>query len=408
MTLTLLIDLDDTLLTNNVDRFLKQYFKDLSDALAPFVSPERMMAAMMTAVHAMQSKTDPAGTMEEVFNQSFYPGIGVPHAELVSVLEEFYRDQFPRLRPLTNERLEAIQLCNRAIQRGWQVAIATKPLFPATAIQQKLTWAGLNPADIPFAWVTDFETSHFCKPNPAYFVEILAHLRWPEGPVVMIGNDLQDDILPAESLGMPTYWLCENCDQNEVPLRNSTSSQGSFDQLENWLENTEQENQSTAFDTICALKAILLSTPGVLSNFFNELDQSKWNVRPQPAEWSLTEILCHLRDVDREVNLPRIKSVQNGSNPFIPGAVTDPWVLERNYASENGREALQGFIDIRTELIHLLNTISEDEWLNPARHAIFGPTTLKELVNFIATHDRTHTRQVWQTIQDVGVKSPTR
>ncbi len=408
MTLTLLIDLDDTLLTNNVDRFLKQYFRDLSNALAPFVIPEQMMAAMMTAVKAMQSKTDPAGTMEDVFNQAFYPGIDVPRLELVNVLEEFYRDQFPRLRSLTEQRPEAIELVKNAIQRGWQVVIATNPLFPATAIRQRLTWAGLSPMEIPYAWVTDFETSHFCKPNPAYYAEILAQLRWPDGPIVMIGNDLKDDILPAGGLGLPTYWLCENFDQNEMPSRSPASKQGSFDQLENWLESIDKENQPTAFDTIYALKSILLATPAVISNFCNQMDNNKLNIRPQPSEWSLTEILCHLRDVDGEVNLPRIKSVQDGSNPFIPAAVTDPWVVERNYASENGREALQEFIDIRTELIHLLNSISEDKWLNPARHAIFGPTTLKELVNFIATHDRTHIQQVWQTIQDVGIKLPVR
>ena len=52
----------------------------------------------------------------------------------------------------------------------------------------------------------------------------------------------------------------------------------------------------------------------------------QWNQRPIKNEWSITEIICHLRDVDREVNIQRIQTVLDGSNPFIPGAVTDPWV----------------------------------------------------------------------------------
>ena len=39
MTLTLLIDLDDTLLSNDVNQFLDQYFQDLSNVLSPFVEP---------------------------------------------------------------------------------------------------------------------------------------------------------------------------------------------------------------------------------------------------------------------------------------------------------------------------------------------------------------------------------
>lgn len=401
MTLTLLIDLDDTLLTNDVDRFLKQYFERLSTTLAPYVDPERMMSAMMAAVRAMLSKTDPAGTMEEVFSQSFYPGIGIAQSELRGVFEEFYRNEFPRLRSLTSQRSEAVQLCKNAMEHGWQIAIATNPLFPETAIRQRLVWAGLDPDKFPFAWITSFETAHYSKPHPAYYAEILAQLRWPDGPIVMIGNDFKDDIQPAEEIGLATFWLCENCDHLPPLVRNPLSSQGAFAKLDQWLETIKSENQSPSFDSICAVKATLAATPAVAANFSTLLDQVSWNARPQPSEWSLTEILCHLRDVDREVNLPRIQSVKNGSNPFIPGAVTDPWVVERNYAVENGLDALQDFIEIRTELIHLLSKISEEEWSNPARHAIFGPTTLKELMNFIATHDRTHTQQIWQTIQIV-------
>jgi hypothetical protein len=39
------------------------------------------------------------------------------------------------------------------------------------------------------------------------------------------------------------------------------------------------------------------------------------------------------------------------------------------------------------------------EWSRPARHAIFGPTTLQELAGFMAGHDRAHVQQVWKTIR---------
>lgn len=402
MTLTVLIDLDDTLLINNVDRFLDNYFKALGKALSPYVRPDRMMAAMSEAVRAMLSKKDPAKSLEETFNEEFYPGIGVPQSELISVIDQFYQAEFPRLKPLTSQNPAAIELIRSCFHRGWQVVVATNPLFPATAIHQRLTWAGLSPQEYPFALITDFSSSHYSKPHHAYYAEILANLRWPDGPVVMVGNDFDGDILPAEGLGLPTYWLCENSRGILSDGRHPLSAQGTMDKLEAWLVRVESANQAPNFESQIGVTATLLATPAALSNIVMQLDQSKWNLRPKKDEWSLTEILCHLRDVDREVDLPRIQAVLDGTNPFIPGAVTDPWVDERNYGSECGTDSLKGFMDIRTEITRLLESLEPDDWQQSARHAIFGPTTLLEMINFIAIHDRTHTKQIWQTIQDVS------
>ncbi len=401
MTLTLLIDLDDTLLTNPIDSFLDQYFKELGKALAAYVEPERMMQAMAKAVQAMQTKTDLTNSMEDTFNRVFYPAIGIPRADLIEELEDFYRARFPLLASLTSPRPEAARLLHNAFERGWQVVIATNPLFPATAVHQRLAWAGFPPDEYPFAWIASFETSHFCKPNPAYYAELLAFLRWPESPAVMVGNDWENDILPAEALGLPTFWLCENDGLDYPPTRHPASSQGSEDRLGDWLLGIEQDAQLLHFDTVPAIKATLTTTPAALTTFTRSLDQQKWNLRPLKDEWSLTEILCHLRDVDREVNLPRIHTILDGNNPFIPGAVTDPWVAERNYSQECGPDALIEFSQIRAETVKLLESLDESAWQNSARHAIFGPTTLKEMLNFVATHDRSHIQQAWQAIQAV-------
>lgn len=56
MSLTLLIDLDDTLLSNDIDAFQKVYFKLLSQTLLPWVSSENMMEAMMAAINGMLEK----------------------------------------------------------------------------------------------------------------------------------------------------------------------------------------------------------------------------------------------------------------------------------------------------------------------------------------------------------------
>ena len=55
--------------------------------------------------------------------------------------------------------------------------------------------------------------------------------------------------------------------------------------------------------------AVLLSTPAALDTYVKNVPLERWNIRPSADEWSITEILCHLRDVDGEVNYPRVKKV---------------------------------------------------------------------------------------------------
>lgn len=112
----------------------------------------------------------------------------------------------------------------------------------------------------------------------------------------------------------------------------------------------------------------------------------------------MTEIFGHLRDVDREVNLPRLRKIMADDNPFIASAATDDWVKERQYARQEGHSSLAEFTVERKELLALLADL-QSGWKRPARHAIFGPTNLQELVGFIAEHDRAHVKQAREALR---------
>jgi hypothetical protein len=128
------------------------------------------------------------------------------------------------------------------------------------------------------------------------------------------------------------------------------------------------------------------------------LDTETWAIRPKPLDWNLTEVICHLRDVEREVHLPAIRAILDENNPFLPGKITEPWVKERNYAAQDGSAALHEFLLSRKDTISHLETL-KDEWSRPARHSMFGPANLLELVGFFAAHDRSHIQQVWNLIR---------
>jgi hypothetical protein len=161
-----------------------------------------------------------------------------------------------------------------------------------------------------------------------------------------------------------------------------------------WLDSLAPEALQPDFSTITSLLATLRSTPAALHSLCAGLDTTaRAHHHPESTEWGTVEILCHLRDVDAEVNLPRLQRVIQENNPFLAGKDTDPWAVERAYTQQDGQKALQAFTTTRYELLALLDNLPLEGWKRPARHAIFGPTTLHELVNFIAGHDRLHIRQ---------------
>lgn len=405
MSLTLLFDLDGTLLVNPVEEFVPAYLKALSNTLAPFVEPALVIKSLLEGTKRMVANQRPDCTLEEVFDDYFYPVIGHSRTGLQEQIDHFYKDVFPTLKPITKKNQAAIQLIEQAIQRGYQIVIATNPIFPRTAIFQRLEWAGLSPHSYPFKLVPSYESAHFAKPNPAFLAELLSHLGWPEEPVIMIGNDLENDIAPANQLGLPTYWVSSNGPIPGYSIHVPTA-QGSLDEFLQWIDGIQVDKLHSEYNSISSLLATLRATPAALDLLCRNIKPEIWNQRPQPQEWCQTEIVCHLRDVEIEVNLPRLLMVLRETNPFLPGKDTDPWSDERKYIDQDGLNALQKFIFARVELINRLERLYEQDWQRPARHAIFGPTNLQEIVTIITRHDKLHMRQVTDALATLRIDQP--
>jgi FMN phosphatase YigB (HAD superfamily) len=396
MSLTLLLDLDDTLLDNDINSFLPHYLKALGAHLARWVSPDIMTRELLSATNRMIKNERADRTLEETFDEQFYTRIGIPKPDLADVLGQFYEEIFPKLRYLTRPRPEAVRLVNTAFENGFTVIIATNPLFPARAIQHRLAWADLPIEQYPFTVVSSYESFHYAKPNPAFYAECLGRAGWLAQPSVMVGNSLTDDLLPASRLNIPGFLVTHGSPVNLHRLP-PLSRQGSLDQVIPWLQELQTTGFQTSQDTPAAIPAILKSTPAVFDTLGRSLPVDRWSVPPQAGEWCFTEIICHLRDADLEINIPRMERILAEVDAFLPAVNADAWSETRDYCSEQGREALKGFTQNRADLVRRLEALPETDWEKPARHAIFGPTTILELANFISQHDRTHVQQAFHT-----------
>ncbi len=119
-----------------------------------------------------------------------------------------------------------------------------------------------------------------------------------------------------------------------------------------------------------------------------------WARRPAEAEWSLTEIACHLRDVERQVHQARFQALLADSSAFLPGVDADEWAIPRNYRAQDGRAAAAAFVAARAETIAQLTPLPPDTWKTQGQHTFFGPTSLHELVYLAVQHDRVHGQQI--------------
>ena len=390
MTFTLLLDLDDTLLDSNMENFIPAYFQAFSNTFKDLIPPEILIQALLSGTKKMMEKKEPEHFLSEVFDEYFYPKIGIDKKDLFPKINKFYDEIFPDLKYLTKKRQDSIDFVNWAIKEDFKVVIATNPLFPLEAIHHRLRWAGLAPEDYHFAMITTYENSHFTKENVAYFPEILGKLGWPDDPVVMVGNDLKMDIEPAMAAGLPVFWING---EREGTNNRQDIPQGRMDDLRSWLVDTPFESLLYSDQKPSALVAAIRSTPAVMETFLSGLDEEKISYRTKVDDWSIKEVICHLRDVEIEVNLPRIQKVLSQKNPFVTGVNSDPWVVERNYARQNGKDALQVYTTARLETISYLDNINL-EWNSPVRHSIFGSNTFLELISVMVGHDKAHIQQI--------------
>jgi len=202
-----LLDLDDTLLGNNMERFLPLYFAALGERLARIIAPEDLLRQVLASSRVMMQNQDPTVTNQQVFDADFFPNLGYPEAEVRPVIDSFYEDDFPALKQYTHTRPQARTLVQSLFDHGYAVVIATNPLFPRRAIEHRLDWAGV--ADFPFRLVTSYENSHFSKPNPRYYQEILDKVGCRSSQAMMVGDDFENDIVPAIQVGLHTYWITD-------------------------------------------------------------------------------------------------------------------------------------------------------------------------------------------------------
>jgi len=204
-----LLDLDDTLLGNDINQFLGRYFPLVARHMSHLMEPEEFVRHLLSSTQVMMTDGDPERTNQDVFWADFCARTGLERDALEPTIDAFYRTEFSNLRRATERRPEAAELVQYCFEAGFKVAIATNPVFPREAINQRLEWAGVGVGDFAYELVTAYENMHATKPSTRYYQEILTVLDVAPEHGLMVGDDWENDIIPASKLGLATFWVAD-------------------------------------------------------------------------------------------------------------------------------------------------------------------------------------------------------
>ena len=219
---TVLIDMDGTLLNMGESAFENEYLKRMVIFLEqryPGKGKDLVKAVGYGA--EMMKISDGSRTNLEVFWEGFEKASGYTRAEIEPVITQYYQTDFTHIGDsyVPDENMQkAVRLLQ---EKGYQLLVATTPVVPRIANEERVRWSGLN--DINWLDITSFETYNYSKPNLKYYQQICDKYSLNPAECLMIGDSLIKDY-PATELGME-FFLILNADSPEAE-QNFTGRKG--------------------------------------------------------------------------------------------------------------------------------------------------------------------------------------
>jgi len=229
---TVFFDLDGTLLPMDQEVFTKGYFGLLIEKMRPYgYEAKKLIDAVWRGTAAMV-KNDGTKNNEDVFWQEFAAIYGEKALSDKPLFDAFYEKEFQRAKEFCGTAPAAKGTIKKLKENGIRTVLATNPIFPRIATESRVRWTGLEPSD--FEWITTYENARYCKPNPAYYTEILSKLHLQAEECLMVGNDVTEDMV-ARKIGMQVFLLTD-CLINKENENIDCYPHGSFEQLTAYIQ----------------------------------------------------------------------------------------------------------------------------------------------------------------------------
>ena len=233
---TFLFDLDGTLLPLDIEEFMNIYFSEMGKHFHDMIDGKRLTEYVLASTEVMVSNLDRRPN-EEKFMEHFSKLVGLDDlTEYKEKFDLFYDDKFDRVRecvaqvPLIKDAIEILK------SKGYNLVIATNPIFPIKAIHKRVEWAGLDIED--FSYISCYQKNCSCKPQIRFYQEVLDAIGKEPQDCYMVGNDVQEDLV-AGDLGIETYLITDymiNRDNQKI----ESTYQGTYQDFYEFVKGLEE------------------------------------------------------------------------------------------------------------------------------------------------------------------------
>jgi uncharacterized damage-inducible protein DinB len=140
---------------------------------------------------------------------------------------------------------------------------------------------------------------------------------------------------------------------------------------------------------------IIRSTPDRLKAAVAGVSRKLLTWRSAPGKWSIHEIVCHMRDAERDGYLYRYRKILAEDNPILPDVDGDKLALERQYGRMNLREVVRDWRAARKEVLAVLKKVKGEQWQRIGTHESLGPMSLEIVLQRQALgNDEAHLGQI--------------
>ncbi len=142
------------------------------------------------------------------------------------------------------------------------------------------------------------------------------------------------------------------------------------------------------------------SMPEFLDAALEEAGDERLTARPAADEFCLVEHACHLRDLEREGYLARLRRMLTERSPALQGFDGATVARERDYMQQDARLASQEFAAARRELMGLMAPLTEADL---GREGTFmgKPVCLGDVIAMMVEHDRSHRDEIERLVESL-------
>jgi uncharacterized damage-inducible protein DinB len=150
--------------------------------------------------------------------------------------------------------------------------------------------------------------------------------------------------------------------------------------------------------------ALLEEAPSRIATLTEGLSPAQLVAPPAPGEWSLRDVLAHLRACS-DMWGKYIGLMLDEDRPTFKAVNPTTWIKSTDYMELEFRPSFAAYAAQRADLLALLKTLPPESWERSATVTGAGKPrerTMRSYAMWLANHEQTHLRHIGRIVKVVG------